>query len=176
MSEGARILLTGFMASGKSSVAEALARSLDCEMLDLDQFIAQREGRSIQTIINEDGEARFRQMEESALREALESSTARIIALGGGTWMSPRNRALIAENLCFTVWLDASFELCWQRIIRARDDAPRPLARDKKQAGRLYEERRALYKLAALRVQINEEADAGVIAIKIVNALRQRTE
>ena len=175
MSERARILLTGFMASGKTAVAEALARQLDCEMLDLDQFITARDGRSIQTIIDEDGEARFREMEESVLREALESSTARIIALGGGTWISPQNRALIAAHHGFTVWLDAPFELCWQRIIRDHDDT-RPLARDKKQAGCLYEERRALYKLAALRVQINEEEDVDVVAIKIVNALRQRTE
>lgn len=174
MSEGARILLTGFMAAGKTTVAEALARQLDCVMLDLDQFIAASAGRSIQTIIDEDGEARFREMEAQALREALEKKSARVIALGGGTWMSPRNRALIAEHHGFTVWLDVPFELCWKRIIRTGDT--RPLARDKEQAGRLYEERRALYELAGLRVPIFEETDAGMVAIEIVNALRQLKE
>ncbi len=175
MSEGARILLTGFMAAGKTVVAEALARSLGCAMLDLDQFIAASAGRSIQAIIDGDGEARFREMEAQALGEALEHKTARVIALGGGTWMNARNRALIAEHHGFTVWLDAPFELCWQRIIRAGDNT-RPLARDYEQAGRLYEERRALYELAALRVQINEEVDARMIATEIVNALRQHPE
>ncbi|MBA3806650.1 MAG: AAA family ATPase [Acidobacteria bacterium] len=162
------------MAAGKTAVAEALARQLDCSMLDLDQFIAASAGRSIQTIIDEDGEARFRQMEESALRKALVSGTARVIALGGGTWISPRNRALIAEHHGFTVWLDAPYELCWQRIVRTGDT--RPLARDYVQAGRLYKERRPLYELAALRVQINEETNAGVVATEIVNALRQHKE
>ena len=172
MSDRARILITGFMAAGKTTVAAALARRLDCRMLDLDEFIVEREGRSIQAIIEEDGEAQFRKMEAQALREALENNAARVIALGGGTWISARNRALIAAHNGFTAWLDAPFELCWQRIIRARDT--RPLARDKEQARRLYEERRALYELAALRVRINEEADAGVIATEIANALRQR--
>lgn len=174
MSEGARILITGFMAAGKTTVAAALAQRFDCLMLDLDQFIVAREGRSIGTIIDEEGEARFRQAEEGALREALENGTARIIALGGGTWISEGNRALITEHRGFTVWLDVPFELCWQRIIH--DDEARPLARDKEQARRLYQERRSLYELAALRVQIFEEADAGAVAAEIVNALRQRTE
>jgi shikimate kinase len=51
----------------------------------------------------------------------------------------------------------------------------RPLARDKEQARRLYKERRALYELAALRVQINEEADAGMVAEEIVSVLALRT-
>ena len=169
MSEETRILITGFMAAGKTTVAAALAQRLDCRMLDLDEFIAEREGRSIQKIIDEDGEARFRLTEESALREALENETARVIALGGGTWTREQNRALITEHDGFTVWLDAPFELCWQRIIRAGDI--RPLARDKEQAGRLYEERRAVYELATLRVGINEETTAGMVATEIVNAL-----
>lgn len=172
MSEAARILITGFMAAGKTTVAAALAQRLDCRMLDLDEFIAAHEGRSIQKIIDEDGEARFRQVEAHALREALENKTARVIALGGGTWMSASNRALIAAHNGFTVWLDAPFELCWQRIISAGD--LRPLARDEEQAGRLYEERRALYELAALRVRINEDKDAGMIATQIINALARR--
>jgi shikimate kinase len=172
MSDRARILITGFMAAGKTTVAAALARRLDCRMLDLDEFIVERAGRSIQAIIDEDGEAQFREAEAHALREALENSTARVIALGGGTWMSARSRTLIAAHNCFTVWLDAPFELCWQRIIRAND--VRPLARDKEQARHLYEERRALYELAALRVRISEGADAGTVATEIANALRQR--
>ena len=175
MSERARILITGFMAAGKTTVAAALARSLDCEMLDLDQFIEARAGRGIQAIIDEEGEARFREIEAQALREALEKRAARVIALGGGTWISARNRALIAEHQGFTIWLDAPFELCWQRIT-GDDNRFRPLARDKEQAARLYEERRALYELAELRVQINEGADAPAVVIEIVNALRRREE
>jgi shikimate kinase len=79
------IIITGFMGAGKTSIASALARRLACAMIDLDQFIREREGRTPQAIIDEDGEQRFREIEAQALREALETDGARIIALGGGT-------------------------------------------------------------------------------------------
>jgi shikimate kinase len=173
MSERARILITGFMAAGKTTVAAALARRLDCRMLDLDEFIVERAGRSIQTIIDEDGEAQFRQMESHALREALENSTARVIALGGGTWMSVGNRTLIAEHNALTIWLDAPFELCWQRIRRSRNDK-RPLARDRKRARALYDERHPLYKLAALHLNVSEHTCADDLAAQIETSLLQR--
>ncbi|HEX8776353.1 MAG TPA: shikimate kinase [Pyrinomonadaceae bacterium] len=169
MTRESRILITGFMGAGKTTVGAALARRLDCRMLDLDEYIERREGRSVQAIIDEEGEARFRQIEARALREALEDDTARIIMLGGGTWMSDDNRALIAEHTGFTVWLDTPFELCWQRITRAGET--RPLARDRQQARRLYQSRRNIYELAQLRMSLREADDAETIATEILNAL-----
>lgn len=168
--EQARILITGFMGAGKTTIGAALARRLDCLMLDLDEYITRREGRSIQAIIDEEGEAQFREIETRALREALEKDEARVLALGGGTWMSAGNRALIAAHKGLTVWLDTPFELCWQRIIRAGGDT-RPLARDTEQARRLYESRRALYSLAPLRVPLDEADDAETIVTEILKAL-----
>jgi shikimate kinase len=138
-------------------------------MLDLDEYISGREGRSIQAIIDEEGEAQFRETETHALREALENETARVIALGGGTWANARNRALITEYRGFTIWLDTPFELCWQRIKRAGDT--RPLARDREGARQLYEKRRGLYSLAPSRVRINKVVDAEMIVIEVMNAL-----
>lgn len=169
MTREARILITGFMGAGKTTVGAALAHLLDCGRLDLDEFIARREGRSIQAIIDEEGEAQFREIETSALRDALGDDTARIITLGGGTWMSDQNRALIAEHTGFTIWLDTPFELCWQRIKSAGNT--RPLARDREQARRLYESRRNTYELARLRMSFNEADDAETIATEILSAL-----
>ncbi|HYY55852.1 MAG TPA: shikimate kinase [Pyrinomonadaceae bacterium] len=173
MTEPERILITGFMCAGKTTVAEALARRLNCSMLDLDRLIAERMGRSIKAIIDEEGEARFRAVEERELRYALEKTAARVIALGGGAWANARNRALIARHKGFTVWLDAPFELCWQRITGAGDT--RPLARHREQARRLYEARRAIYELAPLRVRVGEEDSADKVAEEIARALGQRS-
>jgi shikimate kinase len=167
------ILITGFMAAGKTVVAAALAQRLCCRMLDLDRLIVEHEGRTISEIIDEDGEARFRQIEERALSEALSDDAARIIALGGGTWTSERNRALIKEHHALTVWLDAPFELCWRRITSEKEEM-RPLARDKEKARRLYHERRSLYALAAIHIRIDEADDAGLISTKILDAAQQR--
>jgi shikimate kinase len=167
-----RIFITGFMAAGKTTVAASLAQRLNCRMIDLDHFISEREGRTAQQIIDEDGEARFREVETAALREVLDDDAARVVALGGGAWTIEQNRALIAEQDGLTVWLDAPFELCWQRMKSGGE--VRPLARDREQAQRLYDERRSLYKMADLRVQATNERSAEDVAAEIVHALLHR--
>lgn len=165
-----RIVLTGFMGAGKTSVAAALARQLNCRAIDLDEIIARREKRSVAALIRENGEAQFRETETQVLRLMLEQGTARVIALGGGAWTLERNRALITAHDCLTVWLDASFELCWKRITRTRED--RPLARNRRSTRQLYDERRPLYELAALRVESNEGRSANAVATEIARALQ----
>jgi shikimate kinase len=170
MSDSApRIILTGFMGAGKTTVAKALARLLACRMIDLDELIAASTGRSIRALIDEDGEARFREVETRALQVALEDEGARVIALGGGTWTVERHRALLDKHNCFTVWLDAPFDLCWRRIESIKD--ARPLARDKEKARRLYDERLAIYKLAMFRVEVEEKMPEDELASEILARL-----
>jgi shikimate kinase len=164
-----RIVLTGFMGAGKTAVAESLAARYDCRMIDLDALITGREGRSIAAIIDKDGEARFREMETRALLDALQYKAAHVIALGGGTWSLERNRALVGEQDCITVWLDAPFELCWQRI--SGEGNPRPLARDQEETRRLYDLRRASYALATLRVEVARDNGIEDVSSKIIKAL-----
>src|SRR2546423_14804786 len=105
-----RIVILGFMACGKTTVAKELARQLECDFIDLDSFITQRYGRSPAEIIKQDGEDSFRDLETLALRDVLQQNDARVIALGGGTWTVPANRTLAALHDCMTGWLDAPFD------------------------------------------------------------------
>lgn len=146
-----RIVIVGFMGSGKTTVAKALARRLACDVVDLDSFITKREGRSPAEIIEQDGEPAFRLVETNALRDVLNQADVRVIALGGGAWTIAVNRALVEQGKCLSVWLDVPFELCWRRIT-AKGKASRPLAPDHRRARALYESRRASYELAQLRV------------------------
>ena len=169
MSRPRRIIITGFMCAGKTTVARELARRLSCEMIDLDDHIAAREGRTPQQLIDEDGEAHFRELETRALRDALEQSDARIIATGGGAWTLERNRALIDKHGCLTVWLDAPFELCWNRI-EAEGDS-RPLARNRELARALYDERRASYSTAELHIRADADCSAAELAAEVADRL-----
>ncbi|MCA1592564.1 MAG: hypothetical protein LC754_07935 [Acidobacteria bacterium] len=81
-----RIVITGFMGAGKTTVAVALARLLRCRHVDLDDFITAREGHTPQQLIDDEGELHFRAAETRALRETLVDDSVRVIALGGGTW------------------------------------------------------------------------------------------
>lgn len=168
------ILITGFMCVGKSTIGAALARLLETSFLDLDQFIAAREGESVPAIINRSGEEHFRRAETRALHAVLSGGLARIVALGGGTWTIPRNRELIRERGGMVVWLDAPFELCWERIERAADE--RPLARERTRAQELFQARRVLYEQADLRVQVNEEKSTDETVAEIAKALRRKSK
>src|SRR3954469_9796504 len=152
------IVIIGFMAAGKTTVAVALAERLGCDLVDLDQFIEQREGRIIRAIIDGEGEQAFREIESEALSEALKTDSPCIIALGGGAWTIERNRTLINQHTRRTVWLDAPFELCWRRIEDGINI--RPLARERAKARQLYDERRAIYSQARLRIKVDESMSA----------------
>ena len=163
------IVITGFMGSGKTTLAFALASVLNCRAIDLDQAITEVEARTPRQIIEDDGEAAFREIETRRLRETLELNLARVIALGGGAWTRQRNRALVAEHNGFTVWLDAPFDLCWQRIAAAGNE--RPLAPSEELARRLYLDRRHHYELATLHVVTNGEVGADRLAAAIARAV-----
>lgn len=169
-----RVVLTGFMGVGKTTVARALAARLDCAMLDLDAAIVERAGRSIEAIIDDEGETRFRQIETNVLRDVLENNDARIIALGGGTWTLDANRTLIAAHDCLSVWLDAPFAVCWERIANSPDGDARPLARQRDRAHALYKARRAAYELAAWQVRAGEERSAHAVAAEIESLIERQ--
>jgi shikimate kinase len=152
-----KIVITGFMGSGKTRLARELARRLNLEMVDLDDRVTEREGRSPAQLIVEEGEEAFRLIESDVLRELLETEGAGVIALGGGAWIVDANRQLIDKHDCLTVWLDVPFGLCWARIETSGED--RPLGRTKEQAKALFNQRRPIYQLAKIRFEVKGEVD-----------------
>jgi shikimate kinase len=169
MNNDRHIIITGFMGSGKTTIARRLAVILDREMLDLDHVVAEQLGRTAQEIIEQDGEDSFREIETQTLRDVLAKSFPAVIALGGGAWTIETNRKLIQQHGGTTVWLDASFDLCWERILRS--GGGRPLARDEERARMLYAERRPLYALAQLRVDVGSHKSTDNISAEIAQGL-----
>jgi shikimate kinase len=167
------IVITGFMASGKTTVGRALAASLDCEFIDLDELIAAQQKKAIKEIIETEGEDRFRIIETATLRQVLRKRGGLVIALGGGTWTMPENREMLCKRAAFTVWLDASFGLCWQRIEAA--GGGRPLATTCDLAHQLYLERRPVYELAQKRIAC-ESKDAAEIAQEVAATYLHREQ
>lgn len=147
-----KLIITGFMGCGKTQVARELARRLNLEMVDLDESITNRVGRSPAQLIVDDGEAAFRSIESEVLRGLLEIQGEGVIALGGGAWIQERNRELIARYGYLSVWLDAPFEICWERIEASGDE--RPLGRTREQAQALFDRRRAIYQLTEIHIPV----------------------
>ena len=169
MSEAKRIILTGFMGVGKSTVARFLASLLKCERIDLDYTIEQNEKRPIAEIIKAEGEARYRQIETENLRRILANRQAQIIALGGGAWTIEENRRLIKEQNFTTVWLESSFEHCWRNIRLSKRE--RPLAANKQLTKQLFDERQKLYCLADWHFIVKPDLTSFEIARKIVEEI-----
>lgn len=153
------------MGVGKSTVARHLSYLLKCEKLDLDAMIESREKRSIADIINTDGEERFREIETENLRCILQSGS-RIIALGGGAWTLETNRKIIRETDCTVIWLESSFEHCWQNIKHSKRE--RPIAKNKRTAQKLFQEREKYYCLADWHFIVKPELNSFELAKKIV--------
>jgi shikimate kinase len=143
------------MGCGKSKVARELALRRSVVMVDLDEWITARVGRSPAQLINEDGESAFRTIESNALREVLQAGEAGVIALGGGAWIEKINRDLIDEYGCTSVWLDTPFAICWERIAASEED--RPLGRTREEAEARYDRRKPIYKLAMVHIPVRAE-------------------
>ena len=154
------------MASGKSTVGPVLAERMQRPFIDLDRLIEAQSGGTIFDLIQREGEAHFRQVETQTLAEAAHGEPA-VIAPGGGAITRPENRTLMQQN-GLVIWLDAPFELCWQRI--QQDGVTRPLAPDEATARARYEQRLPLYQSAALHIAIHPAQSAAEI---VAACLRQ---
>lgn len=165
-----KIVITGFMGSGKSSVAVALAETLGWNYTDLDQEIELRAKQKITLLIEQD-ENRFRDMESAVLKDVLDREGPLVIALGGGTWILERNRELIRKAGGVALWLDAAFEYCWYRI--QADSVGRPLARTKQSSKELFEARLPLYRLADVHVPVTGAASPEVLATEVLQRLER---
>ncbi len=166
---GKRVALTGFMGVGKSSVARHLALFLGCERLDLDAFIEEQEGRRILEIIDGAGLPTYRAVESRNLELALVGGNAQILSLGGGTWTEEKNRIMIREHGLTSVWLESTFQHCWQNIKSSKKE--RPLARNKPAARKLFEDRQQLYALADWHFVIKPEFTSYDIAVQIAEQI-----
>lgn len=134
------------MGVGKSSVARHLANMIKCRRMDLDLFIEDKEKKKIAEIIDNNGVEYYRTLESKYLLSVLNQSNTRILSLGGGTWTIPANRDALKSHGFTSVWLESTFEHCWLNIAFSRKD--RPLARNKQNARKLFDERQKIYCLA----------------------------
>jgi shikimate kinase len=100
------IALIGFMTAGKTQVGACLGRLIGRPFVDVDQLIEGLERASVEEIFRRHGEAYFRGLETTILRQLCQGS-GQIIGCGGGTVLSEENRNCLKER-CVTVWLKVS--------------------------------------------------------------------
>ena len=137
------LVITGYMGTGKSSVARGVARQLGHRFVDMDEVIEKRAGMSIADIFAQQGEDTFRGMER-ALCEELVSERGLVIATGGGALVDGGNRATMVRTGCLVCLDCQSSEL----VYRLRGDRGRPMLWSDDPATKLkelYEQRLPAY-------------------------------
>ncbi len=110
-----KIVLLGYMASGKSAVGTILSNKLGVQCIDLDNFIEENEQSTISEIFKTKGEVYFRKKEGEYLKELLNLKEDCIISLGGGTPCYGNNMEFI-ENNSKSFYLKASINTLFDRL------------------------------------------------------------
>jgi shikimate kinase len=142
-----RVLLIGFMGSGKTRVGRILARNLGWTFRDFDDEISARVGLPISEIFRQHGEAFFREMEGRTGTELLRGQ--RVVLATGGGWPAGPGRMDGLSPGTLSVWLQVAPETA---VERAREEGPtRPLLAVRDPVGRakaLLSEREPFYRKA----------------------------
>lgn len=160
------------MGCGKTTTAQILATQMGLPEIDLDEYIAQREGQSISEIFAQRGEVYFRRKEKEYLEEILQKD-AFVLALGGGTPCYWENMQRISNSGATSIYLLLSGKALYQRL--SKEKQHRPLIAhlpDEQLAEFLHKhlfERQAFYAQASF--YINTE---GKTPQEVVQMIRQR--
>ena len=171
-----RIILTGFMGSGKTTAGTLLADRLGWRFLDLDHEIEARDGRTVPQIFAEHGEAHFRHLESLTLASLLGLRRA-VIALGGGAPEELGNRLLLEQTPhTAVVYLSANFDTLAARCSAQAADpyaTARPNLADLNLAERRFRLRRPHYERIAAHTIHTTDLTLDQTVDSILTAIRQ---
>ena len=167
-----RIVLTGFMGAGKSTIGALLAQSLGWEFIDSDAAIESSAGRSIAQIFAERGETAFRAMEADAIRNHAAGEHL-VLALGGGAIENAVTRNMLGGlSETMVVFLDAPLEVMVARCLAQPDAAERPVLADRERLLQRFSARLPHYRRAHLTIATADLAPSTVVE-RILSALSE---
>ncbi len=166
-----RVVLVGFMGSGKTTVGRRVAERLGWAFLDFDSVIAEEAGMSIARVFSECGEAWFRSREEAVGRALLRRD--RVVLGTGGGWPAAEGRLDALPPGTLSVWLRVTPEEAVRRVRREGDTRPLLRGDDVVQVARaLLAERLRWYDLARASLDTTgHEPDE--VATRVVELVRR---
>lgn len=158
------VALLGLRGAGKSTIGKRLAKRLGVPFVELDAKVEEAAGLSLREIFELHGEAHYRRLERDVLRRVLdENSGGAVLATGGSIVMDDETFALLRAH-ARTVWLQASPDSHWSRVVAQGDRRPMAnRANAKAELAQLLEERKARYAKADLTVDTDALGVDGVV-------------
>ena len=119
-----KIILLGYMGSGKSTIANSLSNSIQIPFVDLDHYIEKKADLTIKAIFENHGEIYFRKLEHQCFLELLNNQDDLIIGLGGGTPCYANNHELLIGDNRTSIYLKASIDTLFDRLVLEKEKRP----------------------------------------------------
>jgi XRE family transcriptional regulator, aerobic/anaerobic benzoate catabolism transcriptional regulator len=117
------VALLGLRGAGKTTIGRSLARRLHVRFVELDRRIEKTADLSLSELFSLYGEEHYRRLEREALAHTLTERRSMVLAAGGGIVTSPETFAVLKAR-AVTVWLRATAEDHWNRVVRQGDRRP----------------------------------------------------
>ena len=157
-----RIVLTGFMGSGKSTVGPLLAERLGWHFADVDEVIVEETGMAISDFFARYGEAAFRDREQATIARMVDAEPRLVVALGGGAIEHAGTRALLLRSPgTLLVHLEVELATTLERC-RGTENT-RPVLADEANLAARYARRLPLYRKAHVCVKVDALTPGDVV-------------
>ena len=163
-----QLVLVGLMGSGKSTVGRLVAQRTGRLLIDTDDAIKVRTGKSVRELWQEGGEAAYRALESSVVIDALGADTPVVVAAPGGVVLDPAVREALTD--AFVAWLKVDPAVLASRV---RPNDHRPLLGDDPYAvlSKMARERDDLYRsVSDSIIEIGRDVDAEAAAEQVISA------
>lgn len=125
-----KIILVGYMGSGKSTVGEILSKKTGIPFFDLDEIIEKNTQKTISELFSEIGEIKFRKLEHETLNHFLTTQINFILSLGGGTPCYANNHLQLQKEGVTSVYLKASVQELIKRLEPEKKHRPLIASKD----------------------------------------------
>lgn len=119
-----KVVLIGYMGSGKSVVAKKLANQIGISAVELDEMIEKKCEMSIQELFSSKGELFFRKEEHQLFLNLLNDNNDMVISTGGGTPCYFNNHELLNGENVVSIYLKASIDTLYSRLLKGKQKRP----------------------------------------------------
>jgi len=119
-----KVVLVGYMGSGKSFISKLVAKKMVLSFLELDEMIEKNAQMSIKMIFEKKGELYFRKLEHQLFLEQMESNLSFVMSTGGGTPCYFNNHEVLQGEDCISIYLKASVDTLFNRLKSNRKGRP----------------------------------------------------
>lgn len=160
------IVLTGFMASGKTEISKAIVAASDYKLVDTDEMIVEETGKTINEIFADVGEQGFREIEHRTVCKAAELDGC-VIATGGGVPLNKKNIAVLRKN-GIIINLAPDFEVIKERLEAARATRPLLQNQDLQAVEKRFRDRLPFYADCDVQIPVTNGRTPGAYALEIL--------